>query len=220
FWYIETSTTESVLGTEDHKLDGTPEENKISLNRLTSVGKPVPGVEIMILDDDSQKIEEVNVEGHVYVRTSRSMKGYWNRDEETKDTLVDGWVNTEDRGWIDEDGYLFLGGRNSDMIIRGGENISPAEIEDVLLAHSEISDVAVIGVPSLEWGEEIMAIIVAKNPDNPLSSEAVTEFCRSKLASFKRPAKINFSKELPRNSTGKILKKDLLEQFILENEVK
>lgn len=214
FGMTETTSTVSVLGPEDHKLVGTDEEIEKKIQRLSSVGRPLPGVEIMIVDDNNKEIKEPNVVGHIYVRTSRSMKGYWNRPEASKETLVDGWVNTEDMGWLDEDGYLFLGGRNSDMIIRGGENIAPAEIEDVLLEHPTVADVAVIGIPSLEWGEEIIAIIVVEEDEITPTPEELKTFCRSKLASFKCPLDFNFVSELPRTSTGKILKRTLRDKFI------
>nr|WP_277398286.1 AMP-binding protein [Neobacillus citreus] len=215
FGMTETTSTVSVLGPDDHKLTGTPKEINKKIRRLASVGKPLPGVEIMILDDENKPVE-TNTIGNVYVCTERAMKGYWNRPDASNETIVNGWINTKDMGWLDEDGYLFLSGRSSDMIIRGGENISPQEIEDVLLEHPEVSDVAVIGTPSLEWGEEVMAVVVSNNPEVPPKVEELAEFCRKKLASFKCPAKIEFVQELPRTSSGKILKRDLREQFIGE----
>lgn len=212
FGMTETTSTVSVLSPEDHKLTGTSEEIEKKIHRLSSVGKPLPGVDIRVLDNENKPVE-INTVGHVFVRTGRSMKGYWKRPEASKETLVDGWVNTEDMGWLDEDGYLFLGGRSSDMIIRGGENISPAEIEDVFFQHPAVADVAVIGVPSLEWGEEIMAVIVANDLETPPTMEELIAYCREHLASFKRPSKIIFAPALPRTSTGKILKRTLREQF-------
>lgn len=211
FGMTETTSTVSVLGPEDHKLTGTPEEIEKKIRRLSSVGKPLPGVEIMIMDDG--KPAAANTLGHVFVRTERSMKGYWKRPDASNETIVKGWINTKDMGWLDEDGYLFLSGRSSDMIIRGGENISPAEIEDVLLAHPTVADAAVIGVPSLEWGEEVMAIVVPANPEDLPSIDELVLYCRERLASFKRPSKIEFASELPRTSTGKLLKRQLRDQF-------
>ena len=217
FGMTETTSTVSVLGPEDHKLTGSKEEQERKIKRLSSVGKPLPGVDIMVVDDQKKPVGE-NIVGNVYVRSERSMKGYWNRQEATTETLVDGWVNTEDVGWIDEEGYLFLGGRSSDMIIRGGENISPAEIEDVLLSHSALSDVAIIGIPSLEWGEEIMAVIVLDELKAHPTVEELTQFCKGRLASFKVPSEIVIVESLPRTSTGKILKKELRERYTPVNE--
>ncbi|MGM9957583.1 MAG: class I adenylate-forming enzyme family protein, partial [Peribacillus sp.] len=213
FGMTETTSTVCVLNPDDHKLIGTAEEVDKKIRRLSSVGKPLPGVDIKILNDEG-KPAEINKIGHVYVRTGRTMKGYWKRPDASSETLVNGWVNTKDMGWIDEDGYLFLSGRSSDMIIRGGENISPAEIESVFFEHPEVADVAVIGIPSLEWGEEIMAVVIPNNPESPPTTEELILYCQNSLASFKRPTQITFATELPRTSTGKILKRNLREQFI------
>ncbi|WP_042356054.1 class I adenylate-forming enzyme family protein [Bacillus rubiinfantis] len=215
FGMTETTSTVSVLGPEDHKLTGSEAEIKKKIRRLSSVGKPLPNVEIKILDDSGSPVD-TNTIGHVYIRTEKAMKGYWKRPDASSETIVNGWINTKDMGWLDEDGYLFLSGRSSDMIIRGGENISPQEIEDVLLAHPEVVDAAVIGIPSLEWGEEVMAVVVASNPGKPPESEDLIALCRKHLASFKCPVKLEFTDELPRTSSGKILKRDLRQQFVSE----
>ncbi|MGM9943833.1 MAG: class I adenylate-forming enzyme family protein [Lysinibacillus sp.] len=212
FGMTETTSTVSVLGPEDHKLTGTKEEIELKIQRLHSVGKPVEGVEVKILTDTGEIANDGEV-GHIYLRTARAMKGYWNRPEASAETVVDGWINTKDMGWLDQDGYLFLTGRNSDMIIRGGENISPQEIENVLLTHPQVSDVAVIGLPSLEWGEEVLAVLVPKNIATPPSFESLREHCRSSLASFKCPSAFEIVPEIPRTSSGKILKKDLRDQY-------
>lgn len=213
FGLTETTSTVSVLDTEDHKITGTREEIEKKIERLASVGKPLPGVDIKILDEKGNEAE-TNTVGQIYVRTDRSMKGYWNRPDASTETIVDGWVNTKDMGWLDEGGYLFLGGRSSDMIIRGGENISPAEVEGVLLEHPGVADIAVIGSPSLEWGEEVMALVVPENSENPPEREDLNSYCRGRLSSFKRPSIIEFTHELPRNTTGKILKKKLRSEYV------
>lgn len=213
FGMTETTSTVAVLGPDDHKLLGTPEEIEQKIFRLHSVGKPLPNVEIKILDDLNNELP-TNQIGNVYIKTSKAMKGYWNRPEESKETMIEGWINTKDMGYLDEDGYLFLKGRNSDMIIRGGENIAPQEIENVLIDHPEISDAAVIGVPSIEWGEEILAIIIPNNILSPPAVEDIATYCRERLASFKCPKVIEFAADLPRTSSGKLLKRDLREQYI------
>ncbi len=213
FGLTETTSTVCVLGPDDHKLTGTSEEIDKKIQRLKSVGRPVPGVEIAILDESGNRLPH-NMVGNVYVRTERSMKGYWKRPEASSETLQNGWINTKDMGWIDEEGYLFLSGRSSDMIIRAGENISPAEIEDILHAHPDISDVAVISSPSMEWGEEVMAVIVPANKESLPIPEDLVAYCRKHLASFKCPTIINYVEELPRTTTGKILKRTLREQFV------
>ncbi|WP_042348707.1 class I adenylate-forming enzyme family protein [Bacillus massiliigorillae] len=219
FGMTETTSTVSVLGPEDHKLIGTAEEIDKKIKRLSSVGKPLSNVDIMVLDNNGSPVA-INEIGHVYIRTQKAMKGYWNRPDASKETLVNGWVNTHDMGWLDEDGYLFLNGRSSDMVIRGGENISPAEIENVFISHPDVADVAVIGIPSLEWGEEVMAVVVAQNVDEPPSVEDLLTYCKDRLASFKRPSSIVFSSELPRTPTGKILKRDLKERYITSDSTK
>lgn len=215
FGMTETTSTVAVLAPEDHKLIGTKEEIELKIKRLHSVGKPVPGVEVKILNDTGD-IAVASEVGHIYLKTARAMKGYWNRPEASAETVVDGWINTKDMGWLDEDGYLFLTGRNSDMIIRGGENISPQEIENVLLTHPQVLDVAVIGLPSIEWGEEILAIIVPRDITAPPSFDELRANCRSSLSSFKCPAAFEIVEEIPRTSSGKILKRDLRDRFASE----
>jgi acyl-CoA synthetase (AMP-forming)/AMP-acid ligase II len=150
--------------------------------------------------------------GEITVRTPRVMKGYVSQDDATAQTLVNGWLHTRDMGWMDADGYLYLAGRKDDVIIRGGENISPAEVEAVLHTHPAIEEAAIIGVPDVDWGEQVMAIVVPR-ADSTLTVEEVIDWCRQRLAGFKAPASIHFVNELPRNPLGKVLRKDLREQF-------
>lgn len=215
FGMTETTSTVSVLGPEDHRLEGTDEEIQKKLQRLNSVGKVVEGVEIKILNDFGEAVKQGDI-GNVYIKTARAMKSYWNRPEASKETVVDGWINTKDLGWMDDEGYLFLVGRNSDMIIRGGENISPQEVENILLEHEEVKDAAVLGVPDMEWGEEVLAVIVPKNMENIPTEDSLIAHCKKNLASFKCPKVFEFTEELPRTSSGKILKRDLKERFVSE----
>ena len=137
------------------------------------------------------------------------MKGYWEDAEKTNKVITDdGWLRTGDQGWMDEEGYLYLAGRSDDMIIRGGENISPEEIEDVLRSCPKIEEAAVIGVPDPEWGQEPRAIVVLKKGESATAGE-IMEYCRDRLAGFKRPRSVVFLDSLPRNQMGKILKKEL-----------
>jgi fatty-acyl-CoA synthase/long-chain acyl-CoA synthetase len=141
------------------------------------------------------------------------MAGYWKDQEKTEETIdKEGWVHTGDIGYVDEEGYFFLAGRATDMIIRGGENISPEEVEAVLQTYAKIDEVAVIGVPDEEWGEVPMCVAVIK-PGETCTPEELMEHCRANLASFKRPRAVVFCDELPRNPMGKILKKQLREQY-------
>jgi acyl-CoA synthetase (AMP-forming)/AMP-acid ligase II len=134
------------------------------------------------------------------------MKGYAGRTDDS--ALPDGWRATGDLGWVDHEGYVFFAGRKDDMIIRGGENIAPAEIEAVLMSHPEVDETAVIGIPSEEWGQTVKAFVVRRAGAN-VSEADLSDYCRSRLASFKRPEKIEFIDALPKNPLGKVLRKDL-----------
>jgi acyl-CoA synthetase (AMP-forming)/AMP-acid ligase II len=134
------------------------------------------------------------------------MKGYAGRDDNAQ--MPDGWRATGDLGWLDSGGYVFFAGRKDDMIIRGGENIAPAEIETVLMSHPAVDECAVIGVPSVEWGQTVKAFVVVRKGKTATEQE-LAEFCRSRLASFKRPERIEFIDTMPKNPLGKILRKDL-----------
>ncbi len=205
--YGQTETTSSltVLGPDDHRIQGTPQEIELKLKRLNSIGRPLPDVEVRVRDDEGNYLPPGQV-GEIVIRTPRIMKGYAGRPDDA--ALADGWRATGDLGWVDEDGYVFFGGRKDDMIIRGGENIAPAEIETVLMSHPAVEEAAVIGVPSVEWGQTVKAFVVAR-PGKPVKVEELIEFCRGRLASFKRPEEIEFIDALPKNALGKILRKEL-----------
>ncbi len=205
--YGQTETTSSltVLGPDDHRLQGTPKEIELKLRRLNSIGKPLPDVEIRVRDEDGKFLPHGQV-GEIIIRTPRIMKGYAGREDDAR--LPDGWRATGDLGWLDNDGYVFFAGRKDDMIIRGGENIAPAEIETILMSHPGVEECAVIGVPSVEWGQTVKAFVVTRK-GHRVSRAELAEFCRSRLASFKRPESIEFIDALPKNPLGKILRKDL-----------
>jgi acyl-CoA synthetase (AMP-forming)/AMP-acid ligase II len=205
--YGQTETTSSltVLGPDDHRLEGSPAEVELKLKRLNSIGKPLPDVEVRVRDEEGKVLPAGQV-GEIIIRTPRIMKGYAGRADDA--ALPDGWRATGDLGWLDEDGYVFFAGRKDDMIIRGGENIAPAEIEAVLMSHPAVDEVAVVGVPSEEWGQTVKAFVVLRKGVSA-SEQELTEFCRSRLASFKRPEQIAFLDALPKNQLGKILRKDL-----------
>ena len=165
-----------------------------------------------ILTDENGEEVSVNTVGEIVAKGERIMSGYWNNDEATMDAIKNGWLHTGDLGYRDEDGYIFLAGRAKDFIKRGGEMISPEEIEQILYRHPDVEEVAVIGLPDIQWGEIVTAVIKCKR-DKYLRDDEILAFCNDKLASFKRPEKIIFISELPRNSMGKILKKDLRDEF-------
>jgi acyl-CoA synthetase (AMP-forming)/AMP-acid ligase II len=139
------------------------------------------------------------------------MCGYWNRPDATAETVVDGWLHTGDVATIDEDGFITIVDRVKDMLISGGENVYPAEIENVLLGHEKIADAAVLGIPSVKWGESPLAVIVRREAD--LTPDEVMNHCKGKLAPFKVVKAVEFVDEIPRNPSGKILKRELREMF-------
>jgi acyl-CoA synthetase (AMP-forming)/AMP-acid ligase II len=152
-----------------------------------------------------------NEPGEVIVSGPHIMQGYWNRPEATRDTIIDGWLKTGDIAERDEAGFIYIRDRVKDMIISGGENIYPAELENIILGHEKVADVAVIGKPSEKWGESPFAVIVRN--DDSLSAEEILAYCKGKMASFKLPKGAEFTDVIPRNPTGKILKRILREQF-------
>jgi acyl-CoA synthetase (AMP-forming)/AMP-acid ligase II len=214
--YGQTESTSSLtyLGPDDHRMNGSAEENAKKFNRLRSVGRPMDDVEVAIMNAAGQSLPS-GAEGEICVRSARVMKEYLKAGEATAATIVDGWLHTGDVGFLDEDNYLFITGRVKDLIIRGGENIAPGEIEAILDSSHLVDESAVIGVPDAEWGEAVKAIVVLEahaleEDRDPDSIRATLQaYSRGRLASFKMPAYIAFVDELPRNPMGKVLKNDL-----------
>ncbi|MEP6343757.1 MAG: fatty acid--CoA ligase [Maricaulaceae bacterium] len=194
----ETSGTISALPPEDHDLKGN--------DRMRSVGKALLGVEIVIMDDAGNRLPAGEI-GEIVTRSSMNMKGYWNLAKATEETLTDeGWLRTGDVGYLDEDGYLFLKDRKKDMIISGGENVYPAEVENAIFDHPKVADVAVIGVPDEKWGETVKAYVVIKSGES-LTDEEVIAWTRDKIAKYKCPKSVDFLETLPRNPSGKVLRR-------------
>jgi long-chain acyl-CoA synthetase len=198
----ETTGVVTMLMHEDHDLAG-PKKHL-----LRSCGKPAKGVELRIIDNDTGRAVGVGEVGEIQVRSQQVMKGYWNMPEETAKSIVNGWFRTGDAGYRDADGYVYIFDRVKDMIVSGGENVYPAEVENALMKHPAIADVAVIGVPDEKWGEVPMAIVVRK-PDVAVTEQEIIDFSREHLAGFKTPKSVTWADALPRNPSGKILKKDL-----------
>ena len=213
FGQTETGSTITMLSPEDHVIEGTAEEQEKQLNRLaSSIGKPLPDVEVKIISESGEALGPNQV-GEIVAHGPRIMSGYWQDDEKTAQAFTpDGWLRTSDMGWMDEDGYIFLAGRADDMIIRGGENISPREVEEVLLSNPKIAEAAVIGVANEEWGQEPRAIVVLEENETT-TAEEIIEYSRSKLASFKRPRSVIFVDELPRSALGKLSRKALVQEY-------
>lgn len=175
------------------------------VRKAGSVGKPSTGVEVQIVDEDDTPLPTGEI-GEVIARGPNIMKGYYNMPEETKEALRNGWLHTGDMGRFDEDGYLYIVERKKDLIIRGGFNIYPRDIEEVLTAHPSVIEAAVVGVPSERMGEEVKAYVVVRVP---VEAEILMAYCREKLANYKTPSTIEFVNALPRNAIGKIDKKEL-----------
>ena len=178
---------------------------------LRSCGRPLMGTQIRIVDEQGRDVPP-NTSGHIIARGPQVMRGYWNNPDATASTLRDGWLYTGDAGMLDDEGYLYIKDRIKDLIISGGENIYPAEIENVLLSHPAIADAAVIGVADDKWGEVPLAVLVARD-GNRLTLDQLVAHCQPQLASFKIPRHLAWVDAMPRNPTGKILKKDLRAQF-------
>ena len=211
FGQTETAATITMLPPDDHVLNGSTEEVERKLKRLTSIGKPLEDVEVRIVDEDGGDVVTGEV-GEIVARGQRLMKGYWRQDAATADTIRGGWLYTGDLGYWDDDGYIFLAGRSKDFIKRGGEMISPQEVEQVLHSHPDIEEAAIIGIPDIDWGERVRAVVVA-SPGHAVDERDVIEYCRQRLASFKKPESVVVVGELPRNPMGKVLKRMLKEDY-------
>jgi acyl-CoA synthetase (AMP-forming)/AMP-acid ligase II len=200
----ETTGTICMLPPEDHD----PAGNK----RMRSAGQPLPGVELRIVGADDRELPVGEV-GELWTRSSNNMIGYWNLPDATKGTMAEGgWVKTGDAGYLDEDGYLYIHDRVKDMIITGGENVYPAEVESAIYGHPDVLEVAVIGVPDDKWGESVKAVCVAK-AGATVDPDSVILWARERIAGFKVPKSVDVIAALPRNASGKILRKDLRAPF-------
>ena len=203
----EAPMTISYLRREEHMTHGDP----VAERRLASAGISRTDVEVRIVDDDDHEVAIGEI-GEIVARGSVVMAGYWDRPDATAATLRGGWLHTGDIGMMDAQGYLYLLDRMKDMIISGGNNIYPREIEEVLLKHPAIYEVAVIGVPDPLWGESVKAIIALRS-GMTVTEEEVNALCRQHLASYKKPRTVEFVPELPKSAYGKILKRELREQY-------
>ncbi|MCY3919219.1 MAG: AMP-binding protein [Chloroflexi bacterium] len=207
--YGQTEATSAItfLGPDDHRLEGTPEEIALKERRLRSVGKVMDDVDLSIQAPDGTALP-AGKDGEICVRSGRTMKGYYKQEEATHEAIRDGWLHTGDEGHLDEEGYLFITGRVKDLIIRGGENIAPGEIEQVLEEMPQLDDVAIIGVEDAEMGEAVKAVAVLA-PGAEITVDELREFCKGRLASYKAPEYLAFTDVLPRNHMGKLLKNDI-----------
>ncbi|MCU0881602.1 MAG: long-chain-fatty-acid--CoA ligase [Hyphomonadaceae bacterium] len=188
-----------------------PEAHDPARGKLRSCGIPWPGFEIECRRDDGS-VCDVGEVGEITMRSTTVMKGYWNRPDATAETVRDGWLYTGDAGFMDEEGFLYIHDRVKDMIVSGGENIYPAEVENAVFGHPAIADVAVIGIPDDKWGEAVKALVVVK-PGASVTADEVIAFTRERIAAYKVPKSVDFITELPRNPSGKVLRRELREPF-------
>jgi long-chain acyl-CoA synthetase len=179
--------------------------------RVLSCGRAMYGAEMKVVDPFGNQVADGEI-GEIVYRGGCLMAGYWRRPDDTAAAIRDGWFHTGDAGNVDTDGFYYIRDRIKDMIVSGGENIYPAELEGALAGHPGVADVAVIGVPDERWGEAVKAIVVSR-PGSGLTEEALIEWSRSRLAGFKRPRSVDFVQAIPRNPTGKILKRELREPY-------
>jgi acyl-CoA synthetase (AMP-forming)/AMP-acid ligase II len=203
----ETSSTIALLGPEDHRIAHQSTDPNVRA-RLGSVGKPLPTVQIQIRDEEGRVLPPGEC-GEIYVKGDQVSGEY----KERKALDKDGWFPTRDAGWIDSEGYLFLAGRADDVIVRGGENISPGEIEDVLLTHPAIADAAAVAVPSIEWGEAVGIAIVPKPGASVPSDEELRALIKNRLRSSRVPERIKVLDALPYNEMGKLLRREIRALF-------
>ncbi|MBI1199266.1 MAG: long-chain-fatty-acid--CoA ligase [Phenylobacterium sp.] len=200
----ETCGAVTYLPAADHRA-GNP--------RMRSAGKPIPGAEIRILDPESDAERPTGEVGEICIRAPTTMRGYWKQSEETARVIRDGgWVRSGDAGYLDADGYLFIRDRVKDMIVSGGENVYPAEVENAIYGHPAVAEVAVIGVPDPKWGEAVKAVVALK-PGQTADPGGIIGWARERIAGYKVPKSVDFVAALPRNASGKVLKRDLREPY-------
>ena len=209
FGQTETASTVTTLLPADHRFTGEPEEDERRVRRLASIGRPVAEVSINIVNERGEHLPPGHV-GEIVIASHRLMRGYFGQADATAATLRNGWLHTRDLGWMDDDGYIFLTGRTSDMIIRGGENIAPEEIEIVLESHPLVEEAAAFGRADEEWGEVVVAAVVSRQASSELESELI-EYCRQRLGTYKTPEAILFMDVLPRTELGKLRRNELRE---------
>ena len=208
YGFSELAGCATALPPEDHILGGTENERR----RLFSCGKEMPSSDIRIVDKEGE-LAKMGEEGEIIYRSDNLMRGYWKNPEETTNVLKDGWFHTGDMGSIDKDKYIYITGRKKDIIISGGENITPKQVEDVIHKHPSVEMGAVIGVADPEWGEAVKAVVVLKK-DKEATEDEIIKLCKDNLARYKAPKSVDFVDSLPVTHTGKIKKWELREYYI------
>lgn len=203
----ETPMTATYLRREEHFVEG-PEE---VVGRLASCGRIRTGMEVAILDEEDRELARGEM-GEICVRGPSVFTGYWEKPEESAQTLKNGWLHTADLGRMDGYGYVYVMDRKKDMIISGGSNVYPREVEEVLLEHPAVLEASVFGVPDPDWGEAVRAVVVAA-PGAEVGEEELIGFCKERLANYKRPKSVDLAEELPKSSIGKVLKRELRDHY-------
>jgi fatty-acyl-CoA synthase len=206
FWQVYGLTESTGIGTTL-----SPADHNVDLGKLRSCGKPYPGVEIKITDESNNTVGHNEV-GEILIKSDVIMKGYWNRPEANDNSIIDDWFYTGDAGYLDEDGFLYIHDRVKDMIISGGENIYPAEVENALMSHPDIADAAAVGIPDDKWGETVKGFVILKQDSN-ITEKEIIAYTKDQIAAYKCPSSIDFITEMPRNPSGKILRRELRAPF-------
>jgi acyl-CoA synthetase (AMP-forming)/AMP-acid ligase II len=178
---------------------------------LGSVGKQMPLARVRVVDEEDRDVPP-NTPGEIVVKGDQVLSGYWRNPEATEKSFVDGWFRSGDVGRWDEDGYLYIVDRKKDMILTGGENVYPREVEEVLYEHPAVVEAAVLGAPDPKWGEKVVAVVCVREGHDITAAELVS-FCRERIASYKKPRHVVFVDVLPKNASGKVLKRELREQI-------
>jgi acyl-CoA synthetase (AMP-forming)/AMP-acid ligase II len=205
----EAPMTCTSLPKEEHLAGDDP----VKLKRLASAGRETTAVRVRIVDDADRDVPApASQMGEIVVRGDLVMKGYWNKPEATAETLRGGWLHTGDIGYLDADGYLYITDREKDMIISGGSNVYPREIEEVICRHPAVFEVAVIGIPDEKWGETVKALVVPREGTSATEAEII-EHCKRHMASYKKPQSVEFLPALPKNAYGKVLKRELRDRY-------
>jgi acyl-CoA synthetase (AMP-forming)/AMP-acid ligase II len=200
--YGLTETTGAVVALQFEHHEG---------EKLLAAGRSMYGMDVRVVDANDREVPPGEI-GEIVIKGPGIMKGYWRRDDDTKAAIRDGWFHSGDAGTMDADGFIYIKDRIKDMIVSGGENVYPAEVEGVLAGHPQVADVAVIGVPDDKWGETVKALIVPKPGTEPDADEIV-DWAKERLAGYKRPRSVDFVQSIPRNPSGKILKRELREPY-------
>ncbi|MGH9845924.1 MAG: AMP-binding enzyme, partial [Blastocatellia bacterium] len=215
FAATETGCSGTVLEPREHRA---ALENPELKHRLLSCGRPQVGVEVKVFSEDGAMLPPDEV-GEIGVRTEANMIGYWDNPEATATAIRNGWVFTGDMARVDEDGYIYLVDRKNDLIVSGALNVYPSEVERVVYTHPAVYECAVIGVPSERWGEAVKAVVVLRE-GMTLTEEELVAHCEGRIAGFKKPKSVDFVEKLPRNPTGKVLRRELWKKYWENHERK